>query len=76
MRAAILTIPQPMQERPLFLAEIPPPKPEPGHVLLKVRACGVCRTDLQLVEGDLAARRLPIVPGHQIVGTVDASGPT
>ena len=51
------------------------PRPAPGQVLLKVRACAVCRTDLQLVEGDLEARRLPIVPGHQIVGRVAALGP-
>src|SRR5271165_5211804 len=70
MRAAILTIPQPIQERPLFLAEIPPPKPESGHVLLKVRACGVCRTDLHIVEGELPPRLPQLVPGHQIVGDV------
>jgi alcohol dehydrogenase, propanol-preferring len=70
MRAAILTIPQPIQLRPLWLAEIPRPKVEPGHVLLKVRACGVCRTDLHIVEGDLPARCPQLVPGHQIVGEI------
>ena len=48
--------------------------PGPGEVRLRVTACGVCRTDLQLCEGDLAARRLPIVPGHQVTGLVDALG--
>jgi propanol-preferring alcohol dehydrogenase len=68
MRAAILTTPQPIQARPLFLADIPRPQPEPGHVLLKVRACGVCRTDLHIVEGELPPHRPQLIPGHQIVG--------
>jgi propanol-preferring alcohol dehydrogenase len=50
------------------------PSPGPNELLLRVAACGVCRTDLQIVEGDLAARRLPIVPGHQIVGRVLSVG--
>ena len=54
--------------------DIPSPAPEPGEVRLRVTACGVCRTDLQLCEGDLAARRLPIVPGHQVAGVVEALG--
>ena len=70
MRAAVLTIAQPIRDRPLFLADIPRPEPEPGHVLLKVRACGVCRTDLHIVEGELPARRQQLIPGHQIVGDV------
>jgi alcohol dehydrogenase, propanol-preferring len=53
----------------------PVPVPGPGEVLVSVHACAVCRTDLQLVEGDLAARHLPVVPGHQVVGTVAALGP-
>ncbi len=52
----------------------PSPVPAAGALRLRVAACGVCRTDLQIVEGDLAARRLPIVPGHQVVGVVDAIG--
>ena len=72
MRAAILTIPQPVQNRPLFLADVPRPELEPGHVLLRVRACGVCRTDLHIVEGELPPRRQQLIPGHQIVGDVVA----
>lgn len=53
----------------------PVPEPGPGEVLVAVHACAVCRTDLQLVEGDLPARHLPVVPGHQVVGTVAAVGP-
>ncbi|MCW3014642.1 MAG: adh5 [Solirubrobacterales bacterium] len=54
--------------RPLRLAEVPDPVPGPGQVLLEVRACGVCRTDLHIVDGELTADRLPLIPGHQIVG--------
>ncbi len=61
--------------RPLRLADdAPDPEPGPGQVLVEVRACGVCRTDLHIVDGEVAAQRLPLVPGHQIVGTVLAAG--
>lgn len=60
---------------PLEARELPDPVPGPGELVLEVAACAVCRTDLQLAEGDLAARRLPVVPGHQAVGTVSAVGP-
>lgn len=55
-------------------AELPEPRPGPGQVLVKVRACGVCRTDLHVVDGELELPRLPLVPGHQIVGTVVDTG--
>jgi alcohol dehydrogenase, propanol-preferring len=70
MRAAILTTPQPVQKRPLQITEVPRPKVKPGYVFLKVRACGVCRTDLHIVEGELPPRRSQLIPGHQIVGDV------
>jgi propanol-preferring alcohol dehydrogenase len=70
-----LSRPGPIQGQPLETADLPDPVPGPGELLLEVAACGVCRTDLQLAEGDLAAHRLPIVPGHQIVGRVAALGP-
>jgi propanol-preferring alcohol dehydrogenase len=54
--------------RPLREAELPDPTPRPGQVLLEVRACGVCRTDLHVVDGELTQPKLPLVPGHQIVG--------
>ncbi|AEA27123.1 zinc-dependent alcohol dehydrogenase family protein [Pseudonocardia benzenivorans] len=60
---------------PLVRAELPDPQPGPGEVRIRVRACGVCRTDLHLAEGDLPPRRPGTVPGHEIVGTVDALGP-
>lgn len=58
----------------LALTDRAVPRADPGTIVLRVRACAVCRTDLQIVEGDLAARRLPVVPGHQAVGVVDAVG--
>ncbi|GAB4394134.1 MAG: zinc-dependent alcohol dehydrogenase family protein [Kiloniellaceae bacterium] len=55
-------------------AELPRPEPGPGQIRVKVAACGVCRTDLHVVDGDLPEPKLPIVPGHEIVGSVDALG--
>src|SRR5258707_1364165 len=75
MKAGILTTPAPIQQRPLALVDLPRPEPGPGHVLLKVRACGVCRTDLHIVEGEMPAIRAGLIPGHQIVGEV-AGGAT
>lgn len=70
MNAMIL----PAQGRPLRLSELEKPKPAKGQVLVKVRACGICRTDLHVVDGDLKNPKLPLVPGHQIVGIVEALG--
>jgi propanol-preferring alcohol dehydrogenase len=56
------------QREPLELRDLPVPEPGPGQVLLRVRACGVCRTDLHVVDGELTRPKLPLVPGHQIVG--------
>ena len=74
MKAMILETPRPAEENPLALVDLPLPEPEVGQVRLRVRVCGVCHTDLHLVEGEIALPKLPIVPGHQIVGTVDALG--
>lgn len=70
MKAAILSAPQPISERPLQIVEVANPGLRSGHVLLRVRACGVCRTDLHIVEGDLPPKQVRIIPGHQIVGDV------
>jgi len=70
MKAAILLHPRPIVERPLHIEQVGRPELKPGHVLLKVRACGVCRTDLHIVEGELAAHRENLIPGHQIVGDI------
>src|SRR5215203_5927846 len=70
MRAMILDAPG----EPLRAAEVPIPEPGPEQVLLRVRACAVCRTDLHVVDGELPGPKLPLIPGHQIVGTVVRSG--
>ena len=62
------------QREPLREAELPAREPDPGQVLVRVHACGVCRTDLHVVDGDLHDPKLPLVVGHQIVGTVEAVG--
>jgi alcohol dehydrogenase, propanol-preferring len=62
------------QREPLRLVELPDPSPGRGEVLVSVSACGVCRTDLHIVDGDLSRPKLPLVPGHQIVGTVVEAG--
>ena len=59
---------------PLELAALPTPSPGPGEVLVEVHACGVCRTDLHVVDGELPNPKLPLIPGHEIVGTVAALG--
>jgi propanol-preferring alcohol dehydrogenase len=74
MRAMVLESPAKIASRPLVARELAEVEPAVGELLLRVSACGVCRTDLQICEGDLAARTLPIVPGHQIVGRVEACG--
>ena len=61
--------------QPLREAVLPEPLPGRGEVALEVRACGVCRTDLHLLDGDLAEPKLPLIPGHQIVGVVSSLGP-
>ncbi len=75
MRALELRRPAPAADGPLVAVERPEPRPGPGELAVAVAACGVCRTDLQLCEGDLPARTLPVVPGHQVVGRVTALGP-
>jgi propanol-preferring alcohol dehydrogenase len=73
MRAALLKQSAPASLHSLEIAEIPRPKPAPGEVLIKVKACGVCRTDLHIAEGDLPPLHSPIIPGHQIAGEVVAA---
>ncbi len=74
MKAWTVNQPATIDARPLALTELPVPKPSEDEVLLRVHACGICRTDLHVVEGDLPVRRSPLVPGHQIVGRVAAIG--
>src|ERR1700731_4649290 len=70
MKAAILTSPQPVASHPLRIAEVPDLRPRAGDLLLRVRACGVCRTDLHIVEGELPPKIDGVIPGHQIVAEV------
>jgi alcohol dehydrogenase, propanol-preferring len=70
MKAAILTSPEDISKRPLRIAQVPQPQAGSGHVLLRVRACGVCRADLHIVEGELPPRSQKLIPGHQIVGEI------
>jgi propanol-preferring alcohol dehydrogenase len=65
----------PIETRPLQLAHLPDPEPGVGELRVKVMACGICRTDLHVIEGDLPARGHAVIPGHQIVGVVDRVGP-
>jgi propanol-preferring alcohol dehydrogenase len=75
MKAAILSSPQLIAKHPLQMVDVPKPELTRGHVLLRVRACGICRTDLHIVEGELPPQRAHIIPGHQIVGEiVDVAG--
>jgi propanol-preferring alcohol dehydrogenase len=74
MRAQVLATPAPITDRPLRLLERTVPEPGHDEVRVRVHACGCCRTDLHVCEGDLDLPRLPVVPGHQVVGVVDAVG--
>ena len=70
MKAAVLSLPRDVSKRPLEIREVLKPQLKPGHLLLRVRACGVCRTDLHIVEGELPPHCNEIIPGHQIVGEI------
>jgi propanol-preferring alcohol dehydrogenase len=74
MKVMLLREPGAVEGRPLEWADMPLTEPGPGEVRLEVQVCGVCHTDLHTVEGDLALPKLPLVPGHQIVGVVEARG--
>jgi propanol-preferring alcohol dehydrogenase len=74
MKAWVVEVPGPIATGPLVAVDRPIPEPGPGEIRVRVAACGVCRTDLHLAEGDLAPHRPSTVPGHEVVGTVDALG--
>ena len=76
MRALVLSAPAPIDTAPLRSESRPTPAPGPDEILVRVSACGVCRTDLHIVEGELPLVRSPIVPGHQVVGRVERAGPS
>jgi len=75
MRAMVLERQAPVERAPLRLTDVAMPEPGPGELRLRVSVCGVCRTDLHVVEGDLAARSARIVPGHEVVGVIERVGP-
>ncbi len=75
MRGCVLPAPAPVESNPLRVAELPVPMPSGNEVLVRVHACGVCRTDLHVVEGELPVAKTPVIPGHQVVGVVERCGP-
>ena len=75
MKAMLLRQIGPIDSSPLEYVDLPTPEPGPGEVRIRVLSCAVCRTDLHVIEGDLPQQKMPIIPGHQIVGIVDKLGP-
>jgi propanol-preferring alcohol dehydrogenase len=74
LKAFLLSRPAEIEQAPLELVELEDPVPGPGQLLIRVRACGICHTDLHIAEGDLSAGKLPLILGHQVVATVEALG--
>jgi propanol-preferring alcohol dehydrogenase len=74
VRALAVAVQRPIAQEPLRLEARPVPEPAPDELLVRVAACGICRTDLHVVEGDLPLRRSPVIPGHQVIGTVERAG--
>jgi propanol-preferring alcohol dehydrogenase len=75
MKACLLRAPAPIESNPLEFADVPLPEPGEGEIRVRVRMCGVCRTDLHVVEGELPPVKSPVIPGHQVVGMVEKVGP-
>src|SRR6266568_2319043 len=74
MKACLLRSPAAIETNPLAFADVKTPEPGKGEVLVRVRTCGVCRTDLHVIEGELPPRKSPVIPGHQVVGIVEKRG--
>jgi propanol-preferring alcohol dehydrogenase len=74
MKAMVLIHPGPVESAPLQLMELPTPEPGPGEILIQVEVCGVCRTDLHVIEGELPLHREAIIPGHEVVGRIVGCG--
>jgi propanol-preferring alcohol dehydrogenase len=74
MKANVLNAPAPVETRPLKLTDVESPAANAGELLIRVKACGICRTDLHIVEGELPQRLSPVIPGHQVVGVVESAG--
>lgn len=74
MKACVLNAPAPVESGPLELRDLPVPAPGEGQVLIRIKACAICRTDLHVVEGELPPKLPQVIPGHQIVGVIERSG--
>jgi propanol-preferring alcohol dehydrogenase len=74
MKACLLRFPAAVETNPLEFLDVATPQPEEGELLVRVHACGVCRTDLHVIEGELPPRKSPVIPGHQVVGVVEQQG--
>src|SRR5438874_11669249 len=74
MKACLLRTTSAIETNPLEFGEVVTPQPKSGEVLVRARACGVCRTDLHVIEGELPPRKSPVIPGHQVVGVVEKAG--
>ena len=75
MKACVLPARAPIETNPLRFGDVPAPERlDPGQVLVRVHACGVCRTDLHVVEGELPPCKSPVIPGHQVVGVIEQLG--
>ena len=74
MKSCLLRTPAPIEQNPLEFTASPQPVPGPGQLLVRVQVCGVCRTDLHVIEGELPPKKSPVIPGHQVVGIVEQSG--
>jgi propanol-preferring alcohol dehydrogenase len=75
VKACVLRSPAPIATNPLVFADVATPQPGNGEVLVRVSYCGVCRTDLHVIEGELAPRKSPVIPGHQVIGVIEKLGP-
>jgi len=74
MKACLLRTPARIESNPLQYADVEDPRPGAGEVRVRVHVCGVCRTDLHVIEGELPPKKSPVIPGHQVVGTVEECG--
>jgi propanol-preferring alcohol dehydrogenase len=75
VKACVLQSPAPIATNPLVFADVATPQPGNGEVLVRISYCGVCRTDLHVIEGELAPRKSPVIPGHQVIGVIEKLGP-
>jgi propanol-preferring alcohol dehydrogenase len=75
VKACVLKSPAPIETNPLVFSDYPNPQPASGEVSVRVSYCGVCRTDLHVIEGELVPQRSPVIPGHQVIGTIEKLGP-